>query len=974
MPLLATLRNLGTVAALGVFLVVSPGGASAADKQSIDFNRDIRAILSNNCFQCHGPDAAERQADLRLDTRDGALAVITPGNPETSELIRRVASQDESEQMPPADSGKKLTPQEIELLTQWVREGAPFAPHWSYVKPVRPPLPAVRNAAWVRNAIDQFVLARLEREGMTPSPEADRHTLVRRVTLDLTGLPPTPEEVEAFVADPAPDAYERLVDRLLASPAYGEHWARMWLDLARYADSAGYADDPPRTIWAYRDYVINAFNHNKPFDRFTLEQIAGDLLPNPTTEQLVATAFHRNTLTNNEGGTNDEEFRNVAVVDRVNTTMAVWMGTTMACAQCHSHKYDPISQEEYFRFFAFFNNTEDADRRDERPLLSIMSETQQREQTRLETEIQQLEKQIQETTPQLAAAQQRWEESFRSELVWTPLRPARVTTEAGATVQVQEDSSVFASLARATDSYTLEFSLAPGKYTALQLETLPHESLPGGGPGHANGNFVLSQVRATLTPPDHQSLSGRYVRIEIPGQQKLLSIAEVQVFRGSENVALRGSASQSSVDYDGPARLAIDGNTNGHYYEAKSTTHTALSDNPWWELDLGGDQPIDRIVIWNRTDNGLHTRLTGFRIALLDADRQTVWEQFVNDPPNPSAEYSLSGARPITLAAAYADYAQNGFEPHHVVNNADPTNKGWAVAGQIGKPHQLTLIPAAPFEVTEGTVLTLSLDFRSRFENHTLGRFRIATTTDTRAREYAPIPPAVLAILRTPRAERSAAQAAELTKYYVSIAPELAATRQQLAALKQQLESIKPETTVPIMKELPEGKRRVTRIQYRGNYLDLGPEVTEGVPAVFPPLPEGAPRNRLSLAQWLVSEDNPLTARVLVNRYWEQIFGMGLVRTSEEFGSQGELPSHPELLDWLATEVVRLGWDQKQLVRLLVTSAAYRQSSRVTPELLERDPDNRLLARGPRFRLSAEMVRDQALLAAGLLSRRIHGP
>jgi hypothetical protein len=506
--------------------------------------------------------------------------------------------------MPPRKTGKKLTPQEIDLLTRWVKQGAPYAAHWAYVKPVRPPLPRLRNPqVTARNPIDHFLLARLEAEGLKPAPEADRYALVRRVSLDLTGLPPTPEEADAFVNDRSPDAYEKLVDRLLNKPAYGEHWARMWLDLARYADSAGYADDPPRTIWAYRDYVIRSFNANKPFDQFTVEQFAGDLLPSPTEEQLIATAFHRNTLTNSEGGTNDEEFRSVAIVDRVNTTLTVWMGISIACAQCHTHKFDPISQKEYFQVFAILNNTEDADRRDESPLLSLWSEGQRQQRAKLHQEI--------------AAAEQ--------------------------------------------------------------------------------------------------------------------------------------------------------------------------------------------------------------------------------------------------------------------------------------------------------------------------------------------------ALKQAPAAEQ----------------PKL---REKVAALQKQLAGMKPETTAPIMRELTGAQRRKTRIQLRGNFLQLGEEVSEGVPAAFHPLPQGARRDRLALARWLVDDDNPLTARVIANRYWEQIFGVGLVRSSEEFGSQGELPSHPELLDWLATELVRQQWDLKRFLKLLVTSAAYRQSSRVTADLFERDPDNRLLARGPRVRLSAEMVRDHALFVGGLLSDRVGGP
>jgi len=574
----------------------------------INFNRDIRPILSNNCFACHGPDEKSQKAGLRLDTRAEAVSsgAIVPGQPEASELLRRVLSNDPAERMPPLKTGKNLTLAEKETLKRWIAQGAPYALHWSYVKPVRPQLPAGGHSPTVsvRNPIDRFIAARLAQEGLTLQPEADRYTLARRVALDLTGLPPTASELATFLDDRSPGAYERYVDHLLAKPAFGEHWARMWLDLARYADSAGYADDPPRTIWAFRDYVIRSFNQNKPFDQFTIEQLAGDLLPNPTEEQLVATAFHRNTLTNNEGGTNDEEFRNVAVVDRVNTTMTVWMGTSIACAQCHSHKYDPITQREYFQLFAFFNNTADADRSDESPLLSVGD------------------------TPEKQA------------------KRAEIAQKASA------------------------------------LESL--------------SNYHEARIQATL--------------------------------------------------------------------------------------------------------------------------------------------------------------------------------------------------------------------------------------------------------------------------------------KVQAEQIRKQLAHYQPETTVPIFRELQGNARRITRIQRRGNFLDTAEEVSEGVPAIFPPLPPDAPRNRLGLARWLVSGDNPLTARVTVNRFWEQIFGVGLVPTSEEFGSQGELPAHPELLDWLAVEFVESGWDIKKLLKLLVTSASYRQSSQVTPERLAKDPDNLLLSRGPRFRLSAEMVRDQALAVSGLLSSKMYGP
>jgi len=669
--------------ALVQFANVAPGGEpSPASTQSLEFNRVIRPILSENCYKCHGPDDGARKSDLRFDVREqafrpaksGKLAIV-PGAPERSEMISRVSSSDPEKRMPPQSTGKRLTAAQIAELRNWISLGAAYAPHWAYVKPIRPELPDVRDKTWSKNGIDRLILSRLEREGLKPSAPADRFTLIRRVSLDLTGLPPTPEDVDAFVKNDDPKAYDQLVDRLLQGQAFGEHWARMWLDLARYADSAGYADDPPRTIWAYRDYVIRSFNQNKPFDRFTIEQIAGDLLADPTDEQRIATAFHRNTMTNNEGGTDDEEFRNAAIVDRVNTTMAVWMGTSMACAQCHHHKYDPFSQEEYFRLFAILNNTADADRTDEAPVKRLYTSDQKKQLARAEAQSWELEQLFARATPESLAEQSRWESEFPWQLTWQ----------------------------------------------------------------HALGRI----------------------------------------------------------------------------------------------------------------------------------------------------------SRPLTPAEESAEYAY---------------------------------------------------------------------------------PPAqILELLGAPASERNEAQGASITKWYRShLAPELKQEQARYAQLQREIEEIKPDT-VPVMKEVEEG-RRVTHVELRGNFLALGEEVTEGVPAIFERLPADAGPPRLALARWLVDDNNPLTARVTVNRFWEQIFGVGIVRTSEDFGSQGELPTHPELLDWLATEFVGSGWDVKALLKQMVTSAAYCQSSRITPELQERDPDNLLLARGPRFRMPAEEVRDQALLVSGLLSHKMYGP
>jgi len=659
-----------------------PEETNAPPANGVDFNRVIRPILSENCYKCHGPDDGARKSDLRFDDRTRALLPaksgripIVPGAPERSEMVARITAKDPEKRMPPSSTGKKLSPAQIEALKSWIHEGAVYEPHWAYVKPVRAPLPEVKQTDWPLNPIDRFILARLEQEGLKPSPAADRYTLLRRVSLDLTGLPPTPEKVDAFVNDTSPRAYEEVVEELLKSQAFGEHWARMWLDLARYADSAGYADDPPRTIWAYRDYVIRAFNNNKPFDQFTIEQIAGDLLPDPTEEDRVATAFHRNTMTNNEGGTDDEEFRNAAVVDRVNTTMSVWMGTSMACAQCHHHKYEPFSQQEYFQLFAILNNSEDADRSDEAPFRRLYTPAQKAELARAQDESWKIDQEFKTMSPDSLARQEKWLKEFPLDLLW---------------------------------------------------------------------QYTLGQLNRPL--------------------------------------------SQSAEAYD------------------------KISPSP----------------------------------LILDL---------------------------------------------------------------IGLPGPLT----------EDQQAILSEWYRSHID------------------------------------------------------PELKQEQTRYAQLQKQIAEVKPNT-VPVMHDLDGESRRKTHIQLRGNFLALGDEVTEAVPAIFHPLPEDAPPNRLALARWLVDPDNPLTARVIANRFWEQIFGIGIVRTGADFGSQGDLPTHPQLLDWLATEFVATGWDMKALLKLMVTSAVYRQSSRVTPELLERDPDNRLLACGPRYRLTAEEVRDQALCVSGLLSRKMYGP
>ncbi len=988
----AAVALLAMLLMVGVGRVIGESGSARTDEaaptadaplpERIDFVRDIQPLFVEHCYACH--DSGLRRGGLRLDSKQHAFRggdhgpdVIVPGKPEESLLIQLVRG-DRPELVMPMD-GERLSRRQIDLLSRWIEQGAEWPDgvdfksstnsHWAYIAPKRPELPAVRDKAWVRNGIDHFVLARLEAEGLKPSPEADRYTLIRRVSLDLRGLPPTLEEIDTFVNDQRPDAYEQMVDRMLASPAYGERWARLWLDMARYADSQGYEADRLRTIWRYRDWVIEAFNDDMPFDQFTIEQIAGDLLPDPTLDQLIATAFHRNTMTNSEGGTDDEEFRVAAVVDRVNTTGQIWMGMTIGCAQCHSHKYDPISQREYFQFYAFFNQTEDNDQMDDGPTIPTPTRAQQEQMAQLNSRIEALQRQIAQTD--ISADQRAWETAAAEHLTdWMVIRPDAVGSEKGATLTVQEDGSVLASGANpATDVYTLSSRGDLAGVTGFRLEALADDSLPAGGPGRvAHGNFVLNELRLAIEPVDLKPVMGRYVRIELPGDGRILSLAEVQVFSGGDNIARQGTARQSSTDHGGVAERAIDGNTSGIWGNA-SVTHTYTETNPWWEVDLGDARAVSRVVIWNRTDGNLQPRLNGFVVRVLDEDRQPVWTHRAGDAPQSHVELSLDGVRTLELAHAKASFEQEGWPVSHAIDHDKSSQSGWAVGPQFGVTHTATFALARP---VEGGDANLTAELIQLFgSQHTLGRFRLSATR--MPAELLHAPHTVRLALATPPASRTGEQRETLAAYYRSIAPRLTPMRRELEKVRAELAAITPPTT-PIMRELPPDRQRVTRIHIRGSFLNQGDVVEPGVPEVFHGMPSDAPMNRLGIARWLVSRDNPLTARVTVNRYWAHLFETGIVSTTEDFGMQAAAPTHPELLDWLAVEFMDNDWSMKRLLKTIVMSATYRQSSRTTPELLERDPRNQLLARGPRFRLEAEQVRDQALAAAGLLSQKMFGP
>ena len=832
----------------GLFVIRYSWPDRVAADGKIDFNRDIRPILSDKCLQCHGPDETTRKARLRFDTQEGAMAkpgVIVPGDSAASRLVRRITSTNPELVMPPPSTGHQLTLKEVAQLKQWIDEGAKWAQHWAYIAPVRPALPALRDggALSAQNPIDAFVRARLEREGLKPAPEADRLTLLRRVTFDLTGLPPTLAEAEAFLADKSPQAYERLVDRLLASPHYGERWARPWLDLARYADSHGYEKDRPRMMWKYRDWVINALNADKPFDQFTIEQLAGDLLPTPTNEQLIATGFHRNTMLNQEGGVDDEEARWETLVDRTNTTSTVWLGSTLGCAQCHNHKYDPFSQKDYYQLLAFFDAHEyrmlvmpGSEGWVIEPELELPTPEQAARRTSLQAEIREVESQLRAESPVLSGAQQRWEEELRSAAQqWQPLSPHQLVSTAGTGLRQLPDQSILAAspvsgAVIASDVYELTLTLPAlaGPLTGLRLEVLPDPSLPKGGPGRdIYGNYVMSGFEAEL--------------LSAKGGPRVLKFGRVQVDDAVGKVTL-----------DAPYRWTID--------------------------------------------------------ATRDEQRRA---------------------------------------------------------------RQAVFVLEEPLAVGRGATLRVRIDQASRVVNQGLGRVRLSVTTAASPLRIVELPLRLRQDFTTAAAERTAKQRESISAQFRQVTPLLKKERDRLAELNKAIDDL-GIIKAPIIRERQSTERPSTELRVRGSYTNRGERVYAATPAALNPWPANAPLNRLGLARWLVSAENPLTARVMVNRFWEQLFGRGLVETSEDFGRQGSAPTHPELLDWLAVEFRTGGWSLKHLLRLMVTSATYRQSSNFNGD--DEDPYNRLLARGPRFRLEAETIRDAALLASGLLDARVGGP
>jgi hypothetical protein len=849
----------------------------------VDYNRDVRPILSDTCFKCHGFDPATRKAKLRLDTPEGAAAgggdgpAIVPGKPDDSPAFRRLVSHDPDDLMPPAKSGLTLSPRQVAVMRRWIEQGAVYAPHWSFVPPARPAVPDVSgppgvpgspSRAWGRNPIDAFVLERLGREGLRPSAEADRTTLIRRVSLDLTGLPPAPADVDAFVADTSPDAYEKVVDRLLGSSHYGERMAQFWLDAARYADSSGYQADWERTMWPWRDWVIAAFNRNQPFDQFTVEQVAGDMLPNATVDQRLASGFNRNHRINDEGGIIPEEYAVEYVVDRVETTSAVWLGLTAGCARCHDHKYDPVTQKDFYRLYAYFNNVpekgQDGRAGYAAPFMRVPPPEARAKASALQQELERLEREQQAETPASLGRLAAWEASV--------------------------DPAASAGGASAADPW-----VAP--------KVLSATATTGGGSASGGGKAAAGD-----------------------------KAAGTKLVAGGDGALTATGATPPAVVY---------------------------------AVTL--DSPLRRVGAF-RLELLLNYELTK---GPGRANGNVILSEFEAEVKRPGD----AAATPVKLVAAAADYEQATFPAAAAIDGRKET--GWAVDGDVNREERTaTFALAKPVDAPAGTTFTVRLRHESpKYKGFSIGKFRLSVAERPDAPLLSP-DAATKAALKVPTAERSAEQRQAVAAYFRSVDPGRADLRRQAVAARQQLFRVgRDGVAVMVMQEMP--TPRDTYLLKRGQYdqPDKSQKLTPGLPAALSPAGQTPPKDRLELARWMVSPANPLTARVTVNRFWQQLFGTGLVKTAEDFGFQGESPTHPELLDWLATEFVRTGWDVKAFQRLLVTSATYRQQSAVTPALLERDPDNRLFARAPRFRLDALAVRDNALAISGLLvGDKLGGP
>ncbi len=831
-----------------------------------DYAHDIQPIFAQSCYGCHGPKS--QMGGLRLDAKGPALAggqsgkVILPGNATGSILLKRISGSGEQARMPMG--GKPLAPAQIATIKAWIENGAPWPdeggtpvtenkPHWAFIPPVRPQVPQVSRAGWVSSPVDAFILARLDKEGLKPSPEVDRITLLRRLSLDLIGLPPSPEEVDAFLADQSPKAYEKQVERLLASPHYGERWARIWLDAARYADSNGYEKDAPRSVWFYRDWVINALNHDLPYDQFIIDQIAGDMLPNATQDQIVATGFLRNSMINEEGGVDPEQFRMEAMFDRMEAIGKGILGVTIQCAQCHNHKFDPIRQEEYYRIFAFLNDTHEAN-------VTVYTPDQQMKRSEIYRRTQELETALQHRHPDWMQRMAAWEEQVKNDQPpWTVLRPEVEDISTGGEREIPMKDGSMLALGYAPTKHKVKFIAKTDvqNVTAMRLELLTDPNLPAGGPGRSTqGLGALTEFIVEAAPADG------------PAKIQKVKIVKATADINPPETPLQPKFADNSGKkrVTGPVQYAIDSN-----------------DDTAWGIDAGpGRRNQSRKAVFN-------------------------FEKPVSFPGG-------------TVFNIYLAMMHGGA-------NSDDN------------------------------------------ENNNLGRVRLSVTIapDPHAD---PLPQNVRDILSIPRDQRSPAQLRAEFSYWRTTVPEWKDADDQIAAIWREY----PEGATQLVLNARLDDHRETHILKRGDFLQPDARVEPGVPAFLNPLPANAPLNRLTFARWLVDRKSPTTARSIVNRIWQSYFGTGIVATAENFGTQCDPPSNQELLDWMAVEFMDSGWSLKKLHRTIVLSSAYRQSSVVSPEMLSKDPDNRLIARGPRLRVDAEIVRDVALSASGLLNPQVGGP
>lgn len=839
--------------AIAGVLSFSQSQAQDAVPETVEFNRDIRPILSDNCFFCHGPDKNKREADLRLDTKEGLhgtsehVGALVPGMPDESELFQRITSIDDDKKMPPAKSGKVLSERDVQVLKKWIEQGGQFEGHWAFL-PLRTS-PAA--AAAVPQKIDELIAGSLTAHQLSSSNEADRITLIRRLSFDVIGLPPTEQEVAEFLADPTPDAFEKQVDRLLASPHFGERLAMWWLDLVRYADTVGYHGDQPMSVSPFRQYVIESFNANKPFDQFTIEQLAGDLLPDPTREQRIASGYNRLGMMSAEGGVQDKEYLAKYIAERVRNTTGTWLGITLGCAECHDHKFDPLTTKDFYRFEAFFADIKERGLYSGAnsdgnwgPFVKVPTEQQAANFAKMEDQIATTKKVLETDTPELTAAQLEWE---KTQISWTTLTPDTMTSIEGAKLAARADGAILVSEKNAaTDTYNLTFTKVPSGITAFRLEVLPDDSLPNKGPGRAgNGNFVLSELRVTFK-------EGEVEAVAVPLQNATAT------------------------------------------YEQTG----ALGGNPYgkWAVE-----------------------------AVIDGDAKgPTW--------------------------------------------------GWAIMEKAGQANFAVFETTADLTLKDGATLTVSMAQNLDNPGHNIGCFRLSVATAARPVKASDAPPAnVSAILAAAAEQRTEAQKAELAAYYRTMAPALSPVRVQLAEEEKQRAALDAEIPSSLVTEAV--SPRMVRILPRGNWMDeSGEVVTPAFPsALASEPPADKVLNRLDLARWIMSPDNPLTARVVVNRLWKIYFGAGISRKLDDLGAQGEWPSHPLLLDYLADDLRTHGWDLKRTIKSMVMTKTYRQSSLVSPVLREVDPYNRWLARQSRFRLDAELVRDNALAVSGLLVKSIGG-